>query len=106
MLTWLFANLSLFILFEVANLACSLSTNEDGTKIVQMAANHMETLCPQVGLVHFIPAAVHSPYTAVFVTQMLCSFGLSSHSIYTAQCSKWRPNDKCKHLDNLFIFCG
>uniref|UniRef100_A0A8C3U483 Catenin alpha 3 n=1 Tax=Catharus ustulatus TaxID=91951 RepID=A0A8C3U483_CATUS len=35
-------------LVEVANLACSLSTNEDGTKIVQMAANHMETLCPQV----------------------------------------------------------
>ncbi|KAM6415865.1 catenin alpha-3 [Rhynochetos jubatus] len=35
-------------LVEVANLACSLSTNEDGTKIVQMAANHIETLCPQV----------------------------------------------------------
>ncbi|RMB93238.1 hypothetical protein DUI87_30360 [Hirundo rustica rustica] len=34
-------------LVEVANLACSLSTNEDGTKIVQMAANHIETLCPQ-----------------------------------------------------------
>ncbi|XP_009871767.1 PREDICTED: catenin alpha-3-like, partial [Apaloderma vittatum] len=32
----------------VANLACSLSTNEDGTKIVQTAANHIETLCPQV----------------------------------------------------------
>ncbi|NXO80487.1 CTNA3 protein, partial [Sitta europaea] len=35
-------------LVEVANLACSLSTNEEGTKIVQMAANHVETLCPQV----------------------------------------------------------
>ncbi|KAM9379885.1 catenin alpha-3 [Phaethornis superciliosus] len=35
-------------LVEVANLACSLSTNEDGVKIVQMAANHIETLCPQV----------------------------------------------------------
>ncbi|CAM5128807.1 unnamed protein product [Eretmochelys imbricata] len=35
-------------LVEVANLACSLSTNEDGIKIVQMAANHIETLCPQV----------------------------------------------------------
>uniref|UniRef100_A0A8D2QPJ3 Catenin alpha 3 n=1 Tax=Zosterops lateralis melanops TaxID=1220523 RepID=A0A8D2QPJ3_ZOSLA len=35
-------------LVEVANLACSLSTNEDGTKIVQMAASHIETLCPQV----------------------------------------------------------
>ncbi|KAM9232679.1 catenin alpha-3 [Leptosomus discolor] len=35
-------------LVEVANLACSLSRNEDGMKIVQMAANHIETLCPQV----------------------------------------------------------
>uniref|UniRef100_A0A8C8APJ5 Catenin alpha 3 n=1 Tax=Otus sunia TaxID=257818 RepID=A0A8C8APJ5_9STRI len=35
-------------LVEVANLACSLSTNEDGMKIVQTAANHIETLCPQV----------------------------------------------------------
>uniref|UniRef100_A0A6I8P0M8 Catenin alpha 3 n=1 Tax=Ornithorhynchus anatinus TaxID=9258 RepID=A0A6I8P0M8_ORNAN len=35
-------------LVEVANLACSLSTNEDGIKIVKMAASHMETLCPQV----------------------------------------------------------
>ncbi|XP_053163712.1 catenin alpha-3 isoform X4 [Hemicordylus capensis] len=35
-------------LIEVAHLACSVSTNEDGIKIVQMAANHMETLCPQV----------------------------------------------------------
>ncbi|XP_074965897.1 catenin alpha-3 isoform X3 [Phalacrocorax aristotelis] len=35
-------------LVEVANLACSLSTNEDGMKIVQMAANHIEILCPQV----------------------------------------------------------
>ncbi|PKK28281.1 catenin alpha-3-like, partial [Columba livia] len=34
-------------LVEVANLACSLSKNEDGTKIVQMAANHIQTLCPQ-----------------------------------------------------------
>nr|XP_014348309.1 PREDICTED: catenin alpha-3-like isoform X2 [Latimeria chalumnae] len=35
-------------LVEVANLACSISTNTDGIKIVQMAANHVETLCPQV----------------------------------------------------------
>ncbi|XP_006889084.1 PREDICTED: catenin alpha-3 [Elephantulus edwardii] len=35
-------------LVEVANLACSMSTNEDGIKIVKTAANHLETLCPQV----------------------------------------------------------
>ncbi|XP_061491126.1 catenin alpha-3 isoform X1 [Rhineura floridana] len=37
-----------FRIIEVANLACSISTNEEGIKIVQTAANHMETLCPQV----------------------------------------------------------
>ncbi|XP_053519802.1 catenin alpha-3 isoform X2 [Artibeus jamaicensis] len=35
-------------LVEVANLACSMSTNEDGIKIVKVAANHLETLCPQI----------------------------------------------------------
>uniref|UniRef100_A0A8D2GH45 Catenin alpha 3 n=1 Tax=Theropithecus gelada TaxID=9565 RepID=A0A8D2GH45_THEGE len=35
-------------LVEVANLACSMSTNEDGIKIVKIAANHLETLCPQI----------------------------------------------------------
>ncbi|XP_042315289.1 catenin alpha-3 isoform X4 [Sceloporus undulatus] len=35
-------------LIEVANLACSVSTNEEGIKIVQTAASQMETLCPQV----------------------------------------------------------
>lgn len=37
-----------WILFKVANLACSMSTNEDGIKIVKIAAGHLETLCPQV----------------------------------------------------------
>ncbi|XP_057361892.1 catenin alpha-3 isoform X2 [Manis pentadactyla] len=35
-------------LVEVANLACSMSTNEDGIKIVKIAASHLETLCPQI----------------------------------------------------------
>ncbi|XP_060049472.1 catenin alpha-3 [Erinaceus europaeus] len=35
-------------LVEVANLACSMSINEDGIKIVRIAANHLETLCPQI----------------------------------------------------------
>ncbi|XP_040588480.1 catenin alpha-3 isoform X8 [Mesocricetus auratus] len=35
-------------LVEVANLACSMSANEDGMKIVRIAANHLETLCPQI----------------------------------------------------------
>lgn len=35
-------------LVEVANLACSMSNNEDGVKIVRMAAHQIETLCPQV----------------------------------------------------------
>eukprot|EP00062_Callorhinchus_milii_P001453 gi/632936603/ref/XP_007895477.1/ PREDICTED: catenin alpha-3 isoform X1 [Callorhinchus milii] len=35
-------------LIEVANLACSMSTNEEGIKIVQIATNRIETMCPQV----------------------------------------------------------
>uniref|UniRef100_A0A4W3GCA6 Catenin alpha 3 n=1 Tax=Callorhinchus milii TaxID=7868 RepID=A0A4W3GCA6_CALMI len=33
---------------NVANLACSMSTNEEGIKIVQIATNRIETMCPQV----------------------------------------------------------
>ncbi|XP_052125631.1 catenin alpha isoform X3 [Frankliniella occidentalis] len=35
-------------LVEVANLACSMSGNEDGVKMVRYAAAQIETLCPQV----------------------------------------------------------
>uniref|UniRef100_A0A8C3SUA6 Catenin alpha-1 n=1 Tax=Chelydra serpentina TaxID=8475 RepID=A0A8C3SUA6_CHESE len=35
-------------LIEVANLACSISNNEEGVKLVRMSASQLETLCPQV----------------------------------------------------------
>ncbi|XP_017282131.1 catenin alpha-1 [Kryptolebias marmoratus] len=35
-------------LIEVANLACSISNNEEGVKLVRMAASQLETMCPQV----------------------------------------------------------
>ena len=35
-------------LVEVAHLACNMSSNEDGVKMVQHAASHIELLCPQV----------------------------------------------------------
>ncbi|KAJ8026040.1 Catenin alpha-2 [Holothuria leucospilota] len=35
-------------LVEVANLACSMSNDEEGVKMVRMAASQIETLCPQV----------------------------------------------------------
>ncbi|UYV60773.1 CTNNA1 [Cordylochernes scorpioides] len=35
-------------LVQVASLACSVSTNEDGVKMVRHAAQQIETLCPQV----------------------------------------------------------
>ena len=37
-------------LVEVANLACSMSNNEDGVKMVRYAAAQIENLCPQVRL--------------------------------------------------------
>lgn len=35
-------------LVEVANLACSMSNNEDGVKMVRYAASQIDNLCPQV----------------------------------------------------------
>ena len=35
-------------LVEVANLACSMSDNEEGVKLVRVAASQIESLCPQV----------------------------------------------------------
>lgn len=35
-------------LIEVANLACSISNNEEGVKLVHMSASQLEALCPQV----------------------------------------------------------
>lgn len=35
-------------LVEVANLACSMSNNEEGVKMVRYAASQIESLCPQV----------------------------------------------------------
>ncbi|XP_065579492.1 catenin alpha-like isoform X2 [Artemia franciscana] len=35
-------------LVEVANLACSMSNNDDGVKMVRYSAAQIETLCPQV----------------------------------------------------------
>ncbi|KAG7251599.1 hypothetical protein CRUP_014644, partial [Coryphaenoides rupestris] len=32
----------------VANLACSISNNEEGVKLVRMAATQIDSLCPQV----------------------------------------------------------
>lgn len=34
--------------FQVANLACSISNNEEGVKLVRMAATQIDSLCPQV----------------------------------------------------------
>lgn len=35
-------------LLQVANLACSISNNEEGVKLVRMSASQLEALCPQV----------------------------------------------------------
>lgn len=39
-----------FVFFspQVANLACSISNNEEGVKLVRMAATQIDSLCPQV----------------------------------------------------------
>ena len=45
---------------EVANLACSMSNNEDGVKMVRYAASQIENLCPQVVNAARILAARHN----------------------------------------------
>ena len=42
-------------LIEVANLACSMSNNEDGVKMVRYAASQIENLCPQVNYIKKVP---------------------------------------------------
>lgn len=44
------AHVVLFLgfVFQVANLACSISNNEEGVKLVRMAATQIDSLCPQV----------------------------------------------------------
>lgn len=39
---------SYFCFPQVANLACSISNNEEGVKLVRMAATQIDSLCPQV----------------------------------------------------------
>lgn len=38
----------IYFAFQVANLACSMSSNEEGIKMVRIAAYQVESLCPQV----------------------------------------------------------
>merc|ERR1712223_968574 len=51
-------------LIEVANLACSMSNNEDGVKMVRYAASQIENLCPQVVNAARILAARHNSKVA------------------------------------------
>uniref|UniRef100_A0A672QPC7 Catenin alpha-2 n=1 Tax=Sinocyclocheilus grahami TaxID=75366 RepID=A0A672QPC7_SINGR len=39
---------TLYFNLNVANLACSISNNEEGVKLVRMAATQIDSLCPQV----------------------------------------------------------
>uniref|UniRef100_A0A8C4TFR1 Catenin alpha-1 n=1 Tax=Erpetoichthys calabaricus TaxID=27687 RepID=A0A8C4TFR1_ERPCA len=57
-------------LIEVANLACSISNNEEGVKLVRMAASQLEALCPQV--INAALALAAKPNSKVFTfSQML-----------------------------------
>ena len=56
-------------LVEVANLACSMSSNEEGVKLVRLAATQLETLCPQVR----VTAVLRSNFSvAVICTVHVC----------------------------------
>lgn len=58
-----------FPLTQVANLACSISNNEEGVKLVRMSASQLEALCPQVTkstrLAQVVWASGPAPYTVL-----------------------------------------
>ena len=55
---------------EVANLACSMSNNEDGVKMVRYAASQIENLCPQVVNAARILAARHNSKVWLFTLKL------------------------------------
>ena len=57
-------------LVEVANLACSMSNNEDGVKMVRYAASQIENLCPQVVNAARILAARHNSKVIICANQL------------------------------------
>ena len=71
-------------LVEVANLACSMSSNEEGVKLVRLAATQLETLCPQVRVtaVCISSRGGGTCYGAIFLLPsfVLCMF---AYAIYT-----------------------
>ncbi len=58
-------NIALSLFFQVANLACSISNNEEGVKLVRMAATQIDSLCPQVnGLNLCYPSTIQVSVTS------------------------------------------
>lgn len=55
-------------LIEVANLACSISNNEEGVKLVRMSAGQLEVLCPQV--INAALALAAKPHSKVALENM------------------------------------
>ena len=102
----------------MANLACSISNNEEGVKLVRMAATQIDSLCPQVSLIHFVSTAdildlVHS---SLHVTHSLpCPFSspwkvlpISHGPFQVLPFSKRTAN--CSSLSKItvviFVFCS
>lgn len=58
-------SLPLLFFCQVANLACSISNNEEGVKLVRMAATQIDSLCPQVnGLNVCYPSTIQGSITS------------------------------------------
>uniref|UniRef100_A0A2K5DW07 Catenin alpha-1 n=1 Tax=Aotus nancymaae TaxID=37293 RepID=A0A2K5DW07_AOTNA len=56
-------------LIEVANLACSISNNEEGVKLVRMSASQLEALCPQEYICNSSVSCLWPALAHVFYTQ-------------------------------------
>ncbi|XP_075839915.1 catenin alpha-2 isoform X3 [Microtus pennsylvanicus] len=69
-------------LVEVANLACSISNNEEGVKLVRMAATQIDSLCPQVTrVIHIINAEMENYEAGVYTEKVLEATKLLSETV-------------------------
>ncbi|MGH0114413.1 UNVERIFIED_CONTAM: hypothetical protein FKN15_015349 [Acipenser sinensis] len=89
-------------LIEVANLACSISNNEEGVKLVRMAASQLEALCPQVAN---LACSISNNEEGVKLVRMAASQleALCPQVINAALALAAKPNSKVAQ-DNMDLF--
>ncbi|XP_048667581.1 catenin alpha-1 isoform X1 [Marmota marmota marmota] len=92
-------------LIEVANLACSISNNEEGVKLVRMSASQLEALCPQsLAKLLSLASSCNPPASASQVLALQdCTIVSSSGVINAALALAAKPQSKLAQ-ENMDLF--